>query len=1035
MVDENLPTKKNTVSLFFLHKYLILLIVSAPMRRSLLIILFSISVLTIYAQQQQATGVVLSAIDRGGLPGVNVIIKGTSQGTITDATGRFSLDVPPGSTLVFSFIGYRPVEVGFTGQNNIEVVMEEELKELSEVVVMGYSSVQKRDITGSVTSIKADRFKDISLTGIDQALQGQAAGVQVVQSSGTPGGGISVRIRGSSSIYGSNRPLFIVDGIPVETGSLSLRSFGGQDDNALSLINPGDIESIQVLKDASAKAMYGSRAANGVVFITTKRGKKSSYTINFDIQRGIIDPVKKQELLNSTDLLTLQREAVENADQNPDALGLIPEVTDGVSTDWLDEIFRRGILQQYQLTLSGGDDNTSYYISGSYRDEEGVQHNNRFERLSGTINLDEKVTNKLSVGTNITLSRALNKRVKGDNFLDGVYSGALKSLPYNVPYDEFGNLVGPGSPLYAGFPNFNPVAQAVLPRFDAITVKLLGGINASYLFNENFRLKGQASIDYNNVTEDQYESSQTAIGGFVDAVGGQGYGVYIVNTATNFVANGILSYAKSFSQDHNVSALFGTEVIRRFLRDGNVSGRLFPSDDFTYITSAGIVDNGSSSKLNSGLFSVFGEAKYDYKDKYLASLAIRADGSSRFGPGNRFGYFPSLSGAWRITEEAFFKSSLINDLKLRASIGLAGNEGIPDYQFLGVWASTIYNGSAGVAPSQLGNPDLKWESTREINVGVDISLLEGRIQATADAYHKKTFDMLLPRPYAYTTGFSSVWENIGELENKGLELGVVSVNIDRKVKWTTDINLSKNLNKVIYLADSVPIYRGYTAEGVSATNVIKEGYPLGTFIGLNFLGVDPATGDAIYDDTNKDGLINNSDEIIIGTSQPKLIGGITNRVSYKNFDFSAFFQFSYGNKVLNFTKASLVNSGLDIASNQSPYALRRWQKEGDITDVPRYELGNTFNNYHSNRLIEDGSFIRLKNVGIGYNLPSKFIQRFYLNAFRVYASATNIWTYTKYSGADPEVSTLSGSVTAQGIDFFTLPQVRTISIGLNVTLK
>lgn len=1005
------------------------------MSRCVFVIFFLLAVTSMDAQDLVATGVVTSNTEPNGLPGVNVVVKGTNIGTISDLDGKFSLQVPRGATLVFSFIGYRPKEIIFNGQPTIEIVLEEELRELNEVVVMGYSAVQKRDITGSITSIKTDKFKDISLNGIDQALQGQAAGVQVVQSSGTPGGGISVRIRGSTSIYASNRPLFIVDGIPVETGTLSLRSFGGQDDNALSLINPADIESIQVLKDASAKAMYGSRAANGVVFITTKRGKKAAGVINFDVQRGIIDPVKKLELLDSKSLLTLQREAVKNAGQNPDALGLIEGVTDAVNTDWLDQIFRTGILQQYQLTLKGGDENTTYYMSAGYRDEEGVQLNNKFERLSGTINLDEKVTKKLTVGTNMSLSRSLNKRVKGDNFLDGVYSGALKSLPYNVPYDESGALVGPGSPLYAAFPNFNPVAQAVLPRFDAITVKLLGGVNAVYQFNENLRMKSQVSLDYNNVTEDQYESSQTAIGGYLDGVGGQGYGVYIASASTNLVANTTLSYHKTFNTVHNVSGLVGTEVFRNFQRDGNVSGRLFPSDDFTYITSAGIVDNGSSSRLNSGLFSVFGEAKYDYKDKYLATFGMRADGSSRFGPGNRFGFFPSVSAAWRVTEEDFFQSEIINDLKLRASAGFTGNERIPDYQFLGVWASTLYNGSSGVGPSQLGNPNLKWETTRELNVGTDISLFDGRIQATVDAYYNKTSDLLLPRPYASTTGFSSVWENIGELQNKGLEFGLVTVNIDKQIKWTTDINFSKNINKVLFLADSVPIYRGYSAEGVSATNIVKVGQPLGTFIGLNFLGVDPATGNAIYDDTNKDGLINNSDEIIIGNAQPKFIGGITNKVSYKQFDFTAFFQFSYGNKVLNMTKASLVNSGLDITGNQLPYALKRWQKEGDITDVPRYELGNTFNNYHSNRLIEDGSFVRLKNLGIGYNFSSKISDRFYLGNLRVYLSATNLWTYTKYSGADPEVSTLSGSTTAQGIDFYTLPQVRTISIGLNATLK
>lgn len=1005
------------------------------MNRSLLFLFLLLVAIPSRAQEQIAKGTVTSTNEPNGLPGVNVIVKGTSKGSITDLDGKFSVEASIGSTLVFSFIGYKPTEVLFTGQSNIEVVLEEELKELNEIVVMGYSSVQKRDITGSVTSIKTDKFREISLTGIDQALQGQAPGVQVVQSSGTPGGGISVRIRGSTSLNASNRPLFIIDGIPVETGSLSLRSFGGQDDNALSLINPGDIESIQILKDASAKAMYGSRAANGVVFITTKRGKKAASTINLDVQRGIIDPVNKIDLLDSKDLLTLQREAVTNAGQNPDAQGLIPGVTDAVNTRWLDEVLRQGIMQQYQLTLKGGDDNTSYYMSSSYRSEEGIQLNNKFERLSGTINLDEKVSKKLSVSSNMSLSRTLNKRVKGDNFLDGVYSGAIKSLPYHVPYNESGALVGPGSPLYAGFPNFNPVAQALLPRFDAITVKLLGGINAVYQFNDNLRLKAQTSLDYNNVTEDQYESSQTAIGGFLDGVGGQGYGVYIASASTNFVSNATLSYNKSINEAHNFSGLLGTEVFRNFSRDGSVNGRLFPSDDFTYITSAGIVDNGSSSRLNSGLFSAFTEAKYDYKDKYLASFGMRVDGSSRFGPGRRFGYFPSVSAAWRITEEEFFKPEIINDFKIRMSAGLTGNERIPDYQFLGVWGSTLYNGASGVGPSQLGNPELKWESTREINLGTDISFFDGRIQATADVYYNKTYDLLLSRPYASTTGFSAVFENVGEMENKGFEFGIVTVNIDKQVKWTTDINLSKNLNKVLYLADSIPLYRGYQAEGVSATNIVKEGQPVGTFIGLNFLGVDPATGDAIYEDINKDGLINNNDQIIIGNAQPKLIGGITNRVAYKNFDFTAFFQFSYGNKVLNLTKATLVNSGLDIASNQSPYALRRWQKEGDITDVPKYELGNTTNNYHSNRLLEDGSFLRLKNIGIGYNLPAKWVERFYLNNLRVYASGTNVWTYTKYTGADPEVSTLSGSTTAQGIDFFTLPQVRTISIGLNATLK
>lgn len=1004
------------------------------MRRYLLLFFISFPTLLI-AQLQQVSGRVTSVAEPDGLPGVSVVVKGSTQGSITGLDGGFSIEAPQGATLVFSFVGYRTQEVVVTSQTELNITLEEEASELSEIVVVGYSSIEKRDITGAITSVKATDFQDMSLSGMDQALQGQAPGVQVTQSSGTPGGGIAVRIRGVTSIGAGNTPLWIIDGVQVETGTLSLRSFGGQNDNALSLLNPGDIESIQILKDASAKALYGSRASNGVVVVTTKKGKKGQAKINVDVQRGIVDPTNKIDLLDATQLLELQREALTNAGKNPDAFGLIPGVTDAVNTDWQEEIFRRGIMQQYQVSATGGDDNTNYYISANYRKEEGIQINNSFERLGTVINLDQDFSDRLRVSSNLNLTRTLNKRVKGDNFLDGVYSGALKSLPYFVPYDEDGFLVGPGSSLYAGFPNFNPVAQALLPRFEAVTAKMVGALSATYKIQNNLLLRGQVSVDFNDVTEDQYESSQTAIGGFLPSVGGQGYGVFIAGTYTNINSYLTLSFNETFAEKHQLSALVGSEVLQSFTKTGSVQGRLFPSDDFTYITSAGIVDQGSSGKGESGLISFFGEAKYDMNDKILASLSFRADGSSRFGPNRRFGYFPAGSVAWRISSEEFFRSTLINDLKVRMSFGFTGNERIGNFGFLGTWGSTTYNGNSGVGPNNIANPDLKWETTREINAGVDISVLEGRIQSSIDAYYNKTFDLLLLRPYASTTGFSGVTDNIGEMENRGLEVAISSVNIDGKLKWSTDINLSKNLNKVLFLADSVPLYRGYTAEGVDATNVIREGEPLGTFIGLDFLGVDPATGDAIYADTNGDGIINNSDAIVIGNAQPDFYGGVTNRVSYKRFDVSVFFQFSVGNKILNFARTTFVNTGADISNNQSTDALRRWQKPGDITDVPRYEFENTYNNFHSNRFLEDGSYLRLKNISIGYNIPSRITNKLMLQNVRVYASGTNVWTYTRYSGADPEVSTLDGSVSAQGIDFFTLPQVRTLSVGINATLK
>ncbi len=1004
-----------------------------PMTRLLLVIL-TFATFTVLAQNAQLSGQVISVTDNNGLPGVNVVVKGTSRGTITDFDGRFTIEVSPSTTLVFSFIGYKSQEVVYTGQTTVQVSLEEEPKELSEVIVVGYQSIQARDITGAVSSVKSSSFKDLSINGVDQALQGQAPGVQVTSSSGTPGGGIKVRIRGATSIGADNTPLYIIDGIPVETGSLGSRDFGGQNDNALALINPADIETMNVLSDASAKAQYGSRASNGVIVITTKKGKAGTSNITMDVQRGIVDPTHTLDLLNSTELLSLQREAVKNAGKNPDALGLIPGVTDAVNTNWQDEVLRRGVMEQYMASASGGDDKTTFYISGNYRKEEGIQINNSFERYGATLNFEHALTPKLKVSTKVALSRAFNKRVKGDNFLDGVYSGAIKSLPYNVPYDENGALVGPGSPLYAAFPNFNPVAQALLPRFNTTSVKTLGFIKGEYKLAEALTLIGQVSIDYNDVKEDDYESSQTAIGGYLPSVGGQGYGSFSAQSFSNIVSNLRANYVKTFNK-HSINAMVGSEMLQDHATGGSVIGRLFTSDDFTYINSAGLVDNGGSFRSPAHtVLSFIGSAYYDYDDRFLASVSMRADGSSNFGENNKFGYFPAVSAGWRISNEKFFDSRIINDLKLRGSFGYTGNERIGSFSYLGLWGTTTYSGSSGVRPNSINNPDIKWETTREINLGVDISLFQSRIQAMVQAYHNKTYDMLLARPYALTTGFGAVNSNIGSMYNKGIEFSVTTVNLDGVVKWRTSLNLSKNLNKVLALVDSVPLYRGYTAEGVDGTNIIKVGEPLGSFYGLNFLGVDPANGNAIYEDRNKDGTITNADGMVIGNSQPKLIGGITNTVSYKGFDISILFNFTYGNQILNFTKSGLVNMGTDIQSNQLREALRRWQKPGDITDIPRYEFGNTSNTLHSNRLLEDGSYLRLKNLSVGYNLPPALTNRFKVRSIRVYATATNLWTWTKYSGSDPEVSTLDGSTSAAGIDFYTLPQVRTIAGGLTIQL-
>ncbi len=988
---------------------------------------------SLYGQERLVSGTVT---DPQGftLPGVNIYIKGTTSGTITDMDGNYRIPLEGADVvLVFSYIGYITQEIPVRAESTINVTLEEDTRQLSEVIVTGYSYVKKRDVIGAITSVTAEDIKDMPVVSLDQALQGKAAGVQVTQSSGTPGGGITVRVRGNTSISASNRPLFIIDGVPVEDGALALRSFGGQNDNALATLNPNDIESFQVLKDASAKAIYGSRAANGVVLITTKRGSRGARTsVSFDVQRGIIDLANKIDLLNSEELVELQREALTNAGENPDESGIIAGVTDAVNTDWIDMVTRQAIMEQYQLSISGGNEQTNFYTSFNYRGEQGVILNNQFLRFSGTLNLDHRVTDKLKFGNNLTVSRTRNDRIKGDNFLDGVYSGAVRSLPYYFPYDEDGRIIGPNNAAYAGFPNFNPVGQAVLPRFETYALKLLVGVYGEYEFNPNFRARTKFSIDYNDIAEDQFEPSSTAIGGFLASVGGQGYGVFSTGTYITYINTNTLSYNQKIG-DHNLNATVGAEFLQRTERTNFVQGRLFPSDDFTYITSAGIVDAGSSFFISSGLNSYFAEARYDYNEKYLFGVTTRYDGSSRFGENNRFGLFPSASAGWRVSNEGFFpQNTVLDDVKLRASYGFTGNERIGDFAFLGTFASTTYNGVTGTAPANLENPELQWEVTREANVGIDVSIFEGRIQTAVDVYQNLTSKLLFSEPIPLTTGFGSIQGNIGEVSNKGIELALNTINFDRDFKWSTNLNLARNQNLVESLADTLPLFRGYTANGAGSTNIVKVGYPLGTFWGLNFLGVDPATGDAIYEDVNGDGQISPDDGMIIGTAQPDIIGGITNNFAYKGFDLSVFLQFSYGNDILNFSNASLLNSGEDLNNNQVRKALDRWQEPGDITDVPRYESGNTRNNWHSSRLLEDGSFLRIKNVSVGYNVPVRYAQRVKAQSVRLFASATNLLTWTTYTGNDPEVSTLDGSTTAQGIDFFTLPQVKTIMGGINV---
>lgn len=1006
------------------------------MNKTLLaLLLYTTCTFKLFAQNNEVviTGNV-SDVNGDPIPGVNIFIKNTSTGTISEFNGNYTIDIPADAQiLVFSYIGFLTVEEPVNNRNIIDIVLAEDTQQLEEIVVTGYSSQKKADVIGSISSIDPKAVKDMPITGLDQALQGQVSGVSVTQSSGTPGGGIMVRVRGNSSISSSNRPLYIVDGIPVRDGGLSQRSFGGQNDNALSTINPNDIESIEILKDASAKSIYGSRAANGVVIITTKRGKIGTpTTFEIDVQRGIVDPTNLVEVLNASELLSLQREAMVNAEEDPDDAG-IPGVTDGVDTKWQDEVMRQAIVQQYQISTKGGSEKTQFYISGAYRDEEGVMLNNDFKRATLTTNIDHHATNRLTFGLNLNGARTKNNRIKGDNFLDGVYNAALTSLPYYQPYDENGSLYVPGNAGYAGFPNFNPVGQAIEPRFDTYATKILGGIYARYEIIPNLFFTTKFNIDYTSTIEDQFEPSTSAIGGFLESVGQQGYGIYGTTESSTLLNNNVLTYNTSIGDIHDIGGLVGAEFISRTSRSGSSVGILFPSDDFTYLTSSGLIIDGSSYFVNSGLISFFGEFNYKFKSKYLAKASVRYDGSSRFGEDRKFGLFPALSVGWRVSEEELFKGwSWLDDFKLRASYGYTGNERIGNFQYLATWgATTAYNGIPAVGPVTLGNPNLGWEQTAELDIGTDIALYSGRIQLIFDYYYNVTNDLLLSEALPFTTGFGSILGNLGEVINEGMEFTISTVNLDSELRWSTQFNISTNRNIVQKLATDEPQFSGYSTF-TNNTHIVAPGKPLGTFWGLKYLGVDPGTGDAIYHDKNNDGKLTADDGTFIGDAQADYFGGFTNTFTYKGFDAMVFFQYSYGNEMINFGNTTLLNSGEDIQNNQSREALKRWKKEGDITSVPKYEFGNTFNNRFSSRFVEDASYIRLKNVTVGYTLKPEIAEKIKLKKLRVYISGTNIWTFTNYSGADPEVNSLDGSTTAQGLDLYTFPQVRTILGGINI---
>jgi TonB-dependent starch-binding outer membrane protein SusC len=955
----------------------------------------------------------VTAPDGEELVGVTVTETGNNNGTVTDANGNYRIRVSDAAqSIEFSYLSYLRQVVNIDGRSVIDVVLETDNKALSEVIVIGYNTEKKALLTGAIGEVKSSDLKDIPVPGIDGILQGQTAGVQVSQNSGTPGGAMSVRIRGVSSIGGSSQPLYVIDGIPVTTGDFAQIGYEGQGVNALSDLSPNDIESISVLKDAAAAAIYGARASNGVVLITTKRGGNRKSVINFNAYYGVQQAWKTLDMLNAKDWMLYRNDLAGSEIFTPDDMNNIK-----TNTDWQQVIFRTAPMSNYELSSTSGNDKTSVFMSGNLFQQEGILIGTDYQRINGRLNVDHKMSKKLTIGTSIGLSRAKTNRVEGDQSLHGPLPNGISTPAIFPVFNEDGtyNQEGPYS---------NAVSIANEAINQNFSFRTIANVYADYKILPGLTLSTKWGADFLNFREHAYESIKTVQGAKFNGLGFETY-----TNVLNVVSNNFLRYQKSI-QKHSMEVMGGYSFERYENRSSFIRAQDFADPGLQYINTATTIVSASTSGFESGIRSFFGRANYNFDNKYLFTFSGRLDGSSRFGENNRNGFFPAASAAWRIGEESFFKVKAISELKIRASYGLTGNDDIPQFLFAALYGITAYGGQPGVFPNNIPNPDLKWETTAQTNLGLDIGLFDNKITATIDLYDKQTKDLLLSRPLPTSSGFSVVTQNVGRVQNRGIELSLTTDNLPgRSLSWNTRLNISANRNKVLELYNDQPI-----DDLGRGSNRIEEGQPIGIFYSYEWLGVDPSTGDVVYADKNFDGEITTADRTKVGNPHPDLIGGITNTFEYKGIDLSIFFQGSYGNDMFNGSRLFLES--LQGGDNQLEIVNRRWQKPGDITPIPDATsdpVRAASNKRVSSRFIEDGSYLRMKNLTLGYSFNKDLLRNKKISGLRLYFSGQNLLTFTNYSGLDPEVNYRGNENAVIGTDFFTYPQARAYTFGLNLT--
>lgn len=1037
-----------------------------------LLVLF-ISLMTIasqsWAQTKEVTGKVTDAKDGAPLAGVSVKIKGSSKLTVTDAGGTFKLSFAGNSAVLqISSVGYENQELSVTG-GDISISLSVSSTTLNEVVVVGYGTKIKRDITGSVAKVGAKELNNTPVTSFESALQGRAAGVQITQQNGKLGQGINIRIRGSASVSAGNEPLYVVDGIPVITTNLSSN---GAQTNPLADININDIESIEILKDASAAAIYGSRASNGVVLITTKRGKSGKTKIEFGYMTGIQTPTRKMEFMDAKEFVDYFRESsirgakydyrINKSDY--DAAGITEQdlINDNityyesrmrrysagnddyktykVNTNWQDQAFQRAPLSQYDVNFSGGNDKTTFYMGGQYLDQTGIMVRNSYKRYNARLNVDQKLNNWFSVGMNMSFARSINKRVSNDN----AFSTPLQIValsPITPLIDPRTGLTSGALDPATGRPNtnfpvyYNPVLSVENALYNTNVNRTLGNVYGNINFTKNLTFRSELGVDQLNQNEENYYGKLTARN--TGVASGSGYNA--TDQIFNYNTNNFFRYFNTFNDIHNVDVVAGMSFQEYKLNSNSASGEQFPSDAFKKIASAASKTDAQSSENQFSFLSYFVRANYKLNNKYLLAVSGRYDGSSRFGVNNRFGFFPAASVGWILTEEKFMERvKWLSFLKVKASYGLTGNAEIPNFASRGLYSGDAgYGGSPGTRPSQLANPDLKWESTASFDFGFETGVLKNRIVLEADYYQRSTRDLLLNVEVPGTSGFATQFRNIGKLENKGFEFTLTTENfVQKNFKWSTSINFGLNRNKITDLAGQ---------ELGTSQNRAKEGQPLGVFVAREFAGADPANGDALYfkNTLKADGTrdrtttndYNQAEEVVIGNPNPKFIYGMRNTFTYKGLDMEILLQGVYGNNLYYGGGQYMSASGSNGFDNQTKDQLKAWKNPGDVTMVPEARLFWANGVDPSSRYIADGSFLRVKAVTLGYNLPASITQKIRIEKARIYVRAQNLFTFTKYKGWDPEVNAdYQASNINQGVDFYSAPQVKAIVFGINFGL-